>query len=406
MTLFMIILARKLGAEEFGVFSSILAFIAFFSLVEEFGLNAPMIRRIARHRDRGPVILGEVFGVKVVLGLAAYLLLLATAIGLGVTPAITAILGLSMIFEILALTVTRAFEAYERMKDVAIITILERSLLCLAGVAAVYLGGSLVYVSLAYLFTFVCSLTLAAAMFNRRVAPFRPRASRETWKPMLREATPFLVSSILSIVWTRVDIYYLTSFRSAAEIGWYTAALRVVEAQIFIPVAILGSLFPVLSRLQGESVAAFNRILGKNFVFLMGLGAAVAWVTYAFSSEIISLLFGELYQESAGMLRIFAPMILFSFLNYLFSGALIAMGRELLATLTLGLGAVVCLVLGFAYIPQGGAAAAGYIKFGAEGLAFFFQGAVLLWLILKHRPGRSVDGKRFNSMNFRQPEEL
>lgn len=406
MTLFMIILARRLGAEEFGVFSSILAFIAFFSLVEEFGLNVPMIRRIARQGDRGPAILGEVFGVKVVLGIVAYLMLMATAIGLGVSPVITAILGLSMIFEVLALTVTRAFEAYERMKDVAIITILERSLLCVAGVAAVYFGGSLVYVSLAYLLTFVCSLILAVTMFNARVAPFRPRVSGETWRPMMREAMPFVVSSILSIVWTRVDIYYLTSFRNAAEVGWYTAALRVVEAQIFIPVAILGSVFPVLSRLQGESFAGFNRILKKNFFFLLGLGIAISGVTYLYSVEIISLLFGDTYRQSAGMLRIFAPMIVFSFLNYLFSGALIAMGRELLATLTLGLGAVVCLALGFTYIPHGGPAAAGYIKFGVEGLAFFFQGGVLLWLILQHRQGRPIGANNVNSMNFRQPEEL
>ena len=397
MTLFMIILARRLGTEEFGVYSSILAFIAFFSLVEEFGLNAPMIRRIARHRDRGAIILGEVFGVKAALGIAAYVMLIVTAIGLGVSPGITAILGLSMIFEILALTVTRAFEAYERMKDVAIITILERALLCLTGVAAVYYGGSLVYVSLAYLFTFACSLILAVTMFKRKVAPFRPRYSRETWKPMLREAVPFLISSILSIVWTRVDIYYLASFRTAAEIGWYTAALRVVEAQIFIPVAILGSVFPVLSRLQGESASGFNRILVKNFVFLLGLGAVIAGATYVFSSEIISLLFGDLYHESAGMLRIFSPMIVFSFLNYLFSGALIAMGRELLATYTTGTAAVP----GFRISPGGMPLRA--IKFSRGRISVQ---AILLWLILKHRPGRSVDPKTFNSMNFRQTGEL
>lgn len=383
MTLFMIVLARRLGAESFGVYSSIIAFIAFFSLVEEFGLTQPMIRRIARNRGEGTRILGEVLAVKAALGVGAYLLLLGTSIGLGVSPEITAVLGLSMILEILALTVTRAFEAYERMREVAIITIAERSLLCSTGIAAVFLGGSLAWVAAAYLVTFAGSLALATTMFGRAVGPIRVRPPRDGWRPMLREAAPFLVSSVLSIVWTRVDIYLLTSFRSAQEVGWYNAALRVVEAQIFIPVAILGSVFPVLSRLEGGSRAEFNGILGKNFLFLAALGGLIAAGTWLFAPEIIDLLFGVTYIQSAEVLRIFSPMIALAFLNYLFSGALIAMGREVIATITLGLGAAVCVTLGFAAIPAWGAPAAGAIKLGAETVAFLFQGSILLWLVVR-----------------------
>jgi O-antigen/teichoic acid export membrane protein len=271
------------------------------------------------------------------------------------------------------------------MKDVAIITIVERSLLCLTGVAAVFLTGSLAMVGVAYLVTFVSSLALSTYLFRRNIGPFRPAFSRAAWAPMMREALPFLTASILSTIWTRVDIYFLTTFRTPAEVGSYNAALRVVEAQIFIPVAILGSVFPVLSRLQGGPPREFNRILGKNFVFLLAAGLTVAAGTYLLSGPIISILFGDGYRDSAAILRIFSPMIVFSFLHYLTSGALVAMGRELLTTLTLGLGAVVCVTLGFIFIPGSGAQAAGLIKVAAEGLSFGIQGAVLVWMIVKSR---------------------
>ena len=395
MTLFMIILARRLGSADFGVFSSVVAFIAFFSLVEEFGITPPMIRRIARAREEGPRILGDIVGLKLVLGSVAYLLLVATSAVAGVSPLIAAVLGLSMIFEILAQTVTRAFEAYERMRDVAIITIVERSLLCVLGVAAVWLTGSLVAVGAAYLVTFVSSLSLSTWLFRRNIGAFRPVFSRSAWWPVMREALPFLTASILSTIWTRVDIYFLTTFRTPAEVGSYSAALRVVEAQIFIPVAILGSVFPVLARLQGGPPREFNRILGKNFVFLLATGVLIAAGTYLFAGQVIAILFGDGYRDSAATLRVFAPMIVFSFLHYLTSGALVALGREMLTTLTLGLGAVLCVTLGFIFIPEGGSHAAGVIKVVAEGTSFGIQGAVLAWMVFHPRSGAPHRTERY-----------
>lgn len=219
MTAFMVILARTLGAEAFGVYSSVLAFIAFFALVEEFGLTPPMIRRIAKSPDQGGKILGAVLGLKVILGVLAYLLLMVTSISLNVSPQITAILGISMIFEFLSLTITRAFEAYEKMNYVAIITIVERVVLSVTGIGAVLLAGSLVALSYAYLFTFICSLAIAVHLFRTRVSPFRVHVPRESWKMLVREAGPFVASGFLSIFWTRADIYFLTSFRSPGRSG-------------------------------------------------------------------------------------------------------------------------------------------------------------------------------------------
>ncbi len=390
MTVFMVILARRLGIEDFGVYSSILAFIAFFSLIEEFGMTPPMIRKISRSRPEGGAILGSVLGLKLILGGFAYAALMIASFWLDISPGITAILGLSMIFEILALTVTRAFEAFERMKYIAVITIIERVLLGVTGLGAVYMGWSLPGLSYAYLFTFLVSLVVSVCLFRRHIAPFELNFPRHEWKALLREAIPFLTASVLSLIWTRSDIYFLTSYRTSAEVGWYTAALRIVEAQIFIPVAILGSVFPVLARLYGPSLSEFTRILVKNFYFLLGVGFILAAGIYLYSAEIVLILFGQDYRESAQILRIYSPVIMFTFVNYLLGGALIAMGRERLATMTLGLGAALCVVCGFYFIPGGGGRAAGYIKLVAEAFSFVFQS--LLLIVLLRRSGMARVG--------------
>lgn len=117
----------------------------------------------------------------------------------------------------------------------------------------------------------------------------------------------------------------------------------------------------------------------------MIVGGCVAAGTYIFAEDIVAILFGSSYADSARVLKIFSPMIFFSFLNYLLGGALIAMGKEIFPTVILGLGALVCVVSGFYFIPVEGTSAAAYIKLAAETLSFALQGVFLGWMLVKFR---------------------
>ena len=193
------------------------------------------------------------------------------------------------------------------------------------------------------------------------------------------------VRSMVSIArWSALDTLHDAHFRRLWLAGLCVNVGRWLDFLVlgWLVLDMTGSAFMV-------GVAAFCRF-APMIVFGLFAGLLIASVTWLFAPQIVAILFGEGYRESAVILRVFAPVVVFSFLHYLTSGALVAMGRELLTTLTLGIGAAVCIVLGFIYILAEGARAAGLIKVVAEGTSFAIQGGVLAWSAMNASPSLTV----------------
>ncbi|MCK9408956.1 MAG: oligosaccharide flippase family protein, partial [Bacteroidetes bacterium] len=71
-TVFTLAIARWSGNEQFGVYSTILTYISFFSIIEEFGLTLPLIRKIAKRDQQPGKYISEIFGLKLLLSVPAF----------------------------------------------------------------------------------------------------------------------------------------------------------------------------------------------------------------------------------------------------------------------------------------------------------------------------------------------
>ncbi len=381
-----VFIARRLGDERFGVFSTLLAYVAFFSIVEEFGLTVPLIRRIAKSADRPDLVLGRVIGAKIPLGLIAYALLVLSCLWSHVSPGLAAIFGASMFFEMQAISVTRSFEGFERMEYVAYLTIVERVVLCGLGVTVLYLGGGLEALGFAYIITYVIVFVLGLRWFRKLHGRLTILFDRAQFIPILREASPFFLSTLFSVIYNKADIFLLTTLRAPAEVGWYNAAFRVIDAQMFIPVSIVSAIFPVMARHYADTPAYFHRLHSRSFYFLLGLGVLISVTTYFSSDLIITVLYAGQYHQSALTLRILSLMLCFYFVNFLLGNALIAAGRESLSTMTLLLGAVTNLALCTALIPGFGGDGAAGARVVTEVLACAFQ----MYMLVKVSGTRAI----------------
>jgi len=179
-----------------------------------------------------------------------------------------------------------------------------------------------------------------------------------------------------------VDILFLTTYTSAQETGWYNAAMRVVEAQMFIPTAIVASLFPVMSRHARTDLAVFHRLYRRSLLVMVGLGILTMVPTYVASPLIVRVLFGPGYESSTMLLQTLSVMLFFFFSNFLLGNALIALGRERLSTVTIAVGAALSIVLNAAVVPRFGAAGASVVRLIAEVVSFGLQ-LTLLQLTLR-----------------------
>jgi O-antigen/teichoic acid export membrane protein len=368
-----ILIARTQGDENFGVYSTLFSFIALFSILEEFGLTVPMIRRLAKRESSPGVVLGRVLALKMPLGAVAYVLLILASYLFHLSLELAFIFGASMFFEMLAVSVTRSFEGFERMEYVAFLTIVERSVLCSLGIAILLLGGGLSLLGGAYVFTNLLVLIIGTRLFRRQYGRIELHIDKQEGRRLLREAAPFFVSGFFAVLYNRTDIYFLSMYRSLAEVGWYNAAYRIIDAQMFIPVSIVSSVFPVLARYYGKQPHMFYRLHSRSFYLLLILGLSITVATYVAASFIILTLYAEKYAQAIVILQILSLMLCFYFVNFLLGNALIAAGREKLSTATLILGTGLNVSLNVLFIPRYGVQGAAWAKVGTEFFAFVFQ---------------------------------
>ncbi len=376
-TLVIIFVARRLGSADFGTLSSLLAFQAFFALIEEFGLTVPLIRAIAQNADSPAALLGRVLSLKALLGAAAAVLFVIASAIFHLPESVAIVFAVSMFLETMATSVTRSFEGFERMEYVAIITIVERSVFCAAGISVLLSGGGLTDLSWVFVASNLTALVMGIWLFVRFAGRPHITISVADARRLLAEAVPFALAALLSVLYNKVDIFVLTTYASAQQTGWYNAAMRIVEAQMFIPMAIVASVFPVMSRHARTELAAFRRLYRRSLRIMVGLGVLTMVPTYLASPFIIRVLFGPGYEQSAALLQTLSVMLFFFFSNFLLGNALIALGRERLSTVTIAVGAGFSIVLNAVVVPRFGAAGASVVRLIVEAISFGLQFALL-----------------------------
>src|SRR5262249_4914226 len=128
------------------------------------------------------------------------------------------------------------------------------------------------------------ALTLVSLLVAWRFVGFTPSLPkfdagllRET-REFIRGGFPFLTWTITLCMFGNSDRLLLGVFVPTSEVGWYSAALRIVGATIFLPSVIVAPLFPVLSR-STHDPAAMRRTLAQTlrlaFLLTVPLSAGI-----------------------------------------------------------------------------------------------------------------------------------
>jgi len=376
-TFLIIYVARTVGEVSFGIFSSILALVALYGLLIDFGLTVPLIRRLAQGTAEPGMAVGKVLATKTPLGIASAALFMITSIILGLPVLLSFAFAVGMFFEAQVLTSIRSFEGFERMDRVATLTVVERLIYCVGGFAVIWGGAGLFGLSCIYLLSNSITLLISVRFFQRLYGRLRIHFSFRESGILLREALPFFTAGLFSVLYNKADVFILTIHRTQAEVGWYNAAGRIIEAQMFIPTAIVASIFPVLSRKYSNDFQAFLRLQRQSAVALFSVGSLITVATYLLAEEIVGLLFTQNFFSSVEILRITSLMLPFFFANFSFGSALIACGKERWSAATLAIGSVVNVLVNLYFIPNYGAKGAAVVRVMTEIIAFSFQGYVL-----------------------------
>jgi O-antigen/teichoic acid export membrane protein len=348
-----VVMARELGASQFGIYTYGFALVTITTALGSFGQGTILTREVARDRSRVQEYFGNTLALRALMSVPVVVLAIAvTAVTAErTTLLVVALLGAALVVELQTATCTATYQAFERLSLVPIVLIGQRTFAAVVGIAAILRGGEVVAVAAIYLVSSVLSLVVAFLLLARYV--WRPRIEIDPsrWRPLLSAAVPVGLAATFSTVLFQAGATMLGWLESDAAVGNYGAAYQLLQATFFVGWAVGAAVFPVFSRLDRgtDPTVAFVYECAVKLGLALSLPLAVAAAVLA--EPVVELIYGADFGEAPEALLLLSPVIALYTVNHLSMMLLVSQGRQLRAAAIYGAASAANVVGNAALIP-------------------------------------------------------
>jgi len=319
-TIYMILVARVLGPEDFGRFSFAWSIIHVMLVGGALGLNNTALRKISSDRARSAEISQTFLWLRTVLAIAQFLIILLIAYFIRENPetrAMIAIFGVGFAIHSVCFSMNVVFQAHGKLYLASLNAFIVFGGHAIIGLIILYLGGHLIALSTAYLAAAIIGFALNLKLFPMTLHPIRLKL-RTDWREYVRQSIPVGLGTLLHSITSRGTIALLIILAGPLETGLYSAASRIPFVLRNVPSAFMAAVIPVMAA-QQEKSEAINRLFKKSLVMMMVIAVPLTIGFYVFARPLILMLYGEQYEDSIVNLRILSWAIAPMFAGLTFS---------------------------------------------------------------------------------------
>jgi len=386
-------LARYLGPKLFGDYSYAIAMVMIVAPLASLALDGIAIRRMVQN----PISRDKVLGTSFILMLAGGFI----AFGLAMIAIFWArpedYLVQWLVGIMAAGTIVQAFIAIEFWFESQMqwkFTVYAKTsaflLLSLVKIGLILIHAPLVAFAWAALAdTAIGSIGLIIVYWFRGYSIAAWRFNRSTAGSLLRDSWPLFFSTLLTMVYLRIDQIMIGNMIGSGELGNYSVAVRISEVWYFIPIVICSSVFPAVVKAEAVSEDLYYAHLQRLYNLMAFLAYLVAVPVAFFSKEIIQFLFSSSYSDAGPLLAILIWTGLFTSLEASRRVFIVSKNWTKINLASIGLGCALNILLNFMLIPNYGtmgAVIATFISywFAVHGTCFIFASLRKTgWMITK-----------------------
>lgn len=300
-------MARYLGPAQFGLLNYVLAFVAIFAAVARLGMDELAVREMTSNPEKTPVLLGTLLGLKLMAALLALLLIMTTAFvahsGDAPTRLLVAVVALGVVFNVLDVYDLH-FQALTASQSVVRARALSFFVFSLVRIAFILTEQPLLFFAAATTLEIALGGGMLAWLHWRQFGRMRWRFDSDMMLAIWKDGWPLVLSSALIVIHTRIDQVMLGQMLGTVEVGIYSAAIRLSESWLFVPIVLVQSVTPYLLKLASENPAFYQVRLMQLYSLVFWMGVVVGLATLVCGEFFIVLLFGEAFRDA------FWPLVL------------------------------------------------------------------------------------------------
>jgi O-antigen/teichoic acid export membrane protein len=368
--------ARYLGVEGFGILSLALSLTGIFGVFTDLGLTTLTAREVSRNKSLANKYIANTFLIKILLALLTFGLIALVVYILGypeTTKNVVYLLTFSVIFGAFTGIFNSIFQAFEKMEYMSINIILNAVLMLTGVLTVIYYGLGILAMSSVYFFSGLITLLFTFFIYSWKFFIPKIHLDLKFWKPTIKEASFFGISSILVVIYFYIDSVMLSIMVGNTAVGIYNAAYRLVLVLVFIPSILVTAIFPLMSQHFESSKNLLKLEYEKSVKYLFIVSTFIFIYGLIFADKIILIMYGESYSTSIAALQALIFVVPIIFLTYLFGNILGAVNKQRVVTIVACSNALLNVVLNLILIPKFSYIGASIATVATEGLGFILM---------------------------------
>jgi len=365
---------RYLGQEGFGNYSIVLAYFAFFGAIADLGLYSITARNISREGADEEKIIGNVLALRICssIGLLIISPLITLALPYPAEVKVGIILAaLAFVFSSTYSVLNGVFQKNIAMDKVAIIELLGKIIQVSIMIISVKMDLGFIAITSSLLFYMIFNLIFVLFMVKKHIT-IKLHFDFLYWKKFLQESLPMGISVMVTFLYFKLDTILLSILKDSSQVGIYNAAYKVIENFTFFPSMIIGLVMPLMARNIFLDKKKFQLLSNETMKVFLLLVVPLVIGTIFLSDQVINLIAGPEFQESAIVLRILIFSLAFIFFGNFFNNVLIAGNQQKKLMLVLSLAAIFNISINLFMIPM-------FSYYGAAFVSVFTEFLVVLF---------------------------
>jgi len=326
-----VVIARFIGAEQFGLLSYWMAIAGLMALPVNYGFGMQLLREVGGNREIAATVMTETVVAKFVLS-ALVFLVAGIACAVLAVPAVVFLLILMMfVLESFAEHMNFMLRANSEFNIEAKITAISSLLAVVLLVSAAIATKSLIAVCVAYVVSrlFALGLGLWAVKKFWKFSFVQAAQSVKDIPRVLARGFSYATDVAVGAVNSTLDTILVGAMLGTRAVGVYQSGMKLFQGFTSLAPIISFVYLPELAAAKNADEVSRLRLqanaMMRKLVFVGGAGALVLCLA---PNQLVGFLYGQQYEELAGLLPWFALALLLRFMTAAFGVVLTALGLQ------------------------------------------------------------------------------
>lgn len=360
-------LSRKLGVENFGLYSAILSFVGLFQFLSNLGVNRTLLKYGSTELDKAGESFGNALFLKLILILPLVCLIWLSGYFAGYTSEELKILiffALSIIFESFGSIFISIRRILGHFKLISFFKAFRTLLNLIVIFVALKIENSVYFLSIAI---FAFSFTAFLIALINTILLLKPKLNLKILPEVIKDSFIFSLNDFFSKFYIRGSIVMISMFTELHTVGIFSAAIRFTKIASLFPKQVRVAVLPTMYRILDENKSTqkeesssliesdknrSKRVFKTMLKYMSLLSAPLAISIYFFSEYFIQLIFGSKYNGSIYLVQILSIFIFLRFIQTPFNLYYLGLNKHNVMVAMQGISTITLIVFGFILIPS------------------------------------------------------